>query len=167
MRVAIGKESKRFISESGAKTCIVGGVRFEEHRGFDDCDDGDIVFGAICHAFSTLGSAELIFDFIEQIREKEGITDSSFYVKELTNRLREESLFPKGSVKEKSIQHVAILIEGKEPRVFEKIEQMRANIAEAMGIDLDAVGVTVNAGAGLSDVECGEGMSATCIMTAV
>lgn len=163
MRVAIGKESKRFISESGAKTCIVGGVRFEDHRGFDDCDDGDVVFGAICHAFSTLGSAELVLDIIDQIREKEGITDSSFYVKELTSQLISGSLFP--TMREARVQNISVLIEGKEPRVFDKIEQMRGNIAEAMGIAMSAVGVSVCVGAGLSDVECGEGMSATCIMT--
>ena len=59
------------------------------------------------------------------------------------------------------------MIEGKEPRLNEKIEQMRKNIASALSIDLDLVGISVTSGAGLSDVGCGEGMSATCLLTIV
>lgn len=167
MRVAIGKESKRFIGESGAKTCILGGVRFEEHRGFDDSDDGDVVFGAVCAAFSTLGDAAIVFDLIEQLREKEGITDSSVYVRELADKLVSSTLFRTPSLQGCRISGVSIMIEGKEPRLNEKIEQMRKNIASALSIDLDLVGISVTSGAGLSDVGCGEGMSATCLLTIV
>lgn len=176
MRVAIGKDSKRFISEQAAKTCMIGGVRFEDHRGFDDDRDGDVVFGSICHALTSVGDHELVQEELERLQEREGITDSSVYVEYLTRALGEGTLFTKTDVGSEGssnrsrslrgllIESIAISIEGKEPKVASQILAMRKNIAAASGIDLDRVGISVTTGAGLSDVGCGEGMSATSIL---
>lgn len=154
VRTAVGKQSRRFMSQGGAKPCVIGGVLFEDHPGFDDQSDGDVVFGSICEAFATIMDAEVVYNALENLCENQGITDSQAYVEELAAELKGQK-----------VTHVAINIEGKEPKVRSALSKMRVNVANALGITPQQVGISVISGAGLTEVGCGEGLTAICVMT--
>lgn len=152
MIAVIGKQSRRFIA-SGAKPCVLGGVHFEDHPGIDQESDGDVIFGSICEAFATLIPADQVNHVIHDLYEGHGITDSQEYVKAIC------------ALCDDQIEHVAITVEAKEPRLSHYLEQMRENIASALKIKSRQVGITVIAGAGLTEVGCGEGVTAIAVLS--
>ena len=62
--------------------------------------------------------------------------------------------------------HLSITIECLRPAISPKIEQMRQNIGELLGISKEAVGITATSGEGLTDCGRGEGVSVFCVLTA-
>lgn len=154
IRSGIGRSCRRFLSQDSVKPCIIAGVVFENTPGLAGDSDGDVVFHAICHAIGTLVAKPLYSLITDEICFKQGITDSQVYV--------EESLKCLGPQR---IQHVAIHIEAREPHLQESLDNMRFKIASVMGLETSQVGISVISGEGLSDVSCGEGVEAICIIT--
>ena len=69
------------------------------------------------------------------------------------------------TLKNQTITHVAITIEGKRPKFKEKILEMRKNIARIMQINIHEVGITATSGEGLTDFGCGDGVQCFAIVT--
>ena len=155
-KAGIGQDSHRFLLESSTKPCIIAGVIFENVPGLDADSDGDVVYHSICRAVATITSIDILSTVARDLCLNKGITDSKVYLQEALE-----------SLENKKIVHVAITLEAKKPKFFKKIVEMRQKIAEILKIDIGNIGITAHTGDGLSDVGCGDGVRATCIMTTV
>jgi 2-C-methyl-D-erythritol 2,4-cyclodiphosphate synthase len=153
-RTGMGQDSHRFLNFEASKSCILGGVIFNEVPGFIANSDGDVVLHAICNAISSLTGILILGDIADDLCLKGGITDSEVYLKEALKTLGEQQ-----------ITHIAICIEGKKPRFKERLFEMRQNIARILGLDITQVGITATTGEGLTDFGCGDGVQALAIVT--
>ena len=64
-----------------------------------------------------------------------------------------------------TVEHVALSIEGKRPRLQDRIDEMRKTVASLLLIEMKQVGITVSIGDGLTDIGCGEGLQCSCVLT--
>lgn len=155
-RTGMGQDSHRFLPDDSSKPCIIGGVIFEECPGFKANSDGDIVFHALCRAISSLTGETILGTIADEMLQKDGITDSSYYLKEALKTLGKQM-----------IVHVAIVIEALRPRMQEHADELRKSIASTLGIRFNQVGVTFSTGEGLTDVGCGDGVNCLALITTV
>ena len=89
-----------------------------------------------------------------ELCHKDGITDSQVYVEKALETLKNQA-----------IQHVALTIEAKRPRLQARIDEMRAHVAKVLRLLVDQVGITVTSGDGLTDFGCGDGLQCFCVLT--
>lgn len=153
-RSGIGQDSHRFLSPDSSKPCIIGGIIFEDIPGLDADSDGDVIYHAICNAITSLSGVPILGGIAKDLCRKDGITDSQVYLERALKTLKNQS-----------IVHLAITIEGKRPYFEDKIQAMRHKIAQVLGIRPDQVGITATSGDGLTDFGCGDGLQAFCILT--
>lgn len=150
----MGQDSHRFLPDDSSKPCIIGGVIFEDCPGFKANSDGDIIFHALCRAISSLTGETILGTKADEMLQKDGITDSSYYLKEALKTLKRQS-----------IVHVAIIIEALRPRMQEHVNELRESISFALSINFDQIGITFSTGEGLTDVGCGDGASCLALIT--
>ena len=154
MRVGIGQDSHRFLDPEAIKPCIIGGLIFPEVPGLDADSDGDVVFHAICNAITSITGIAILGDIAIKLCHQEGVTDSQIYLEHALETLGKQK-----------IQHVALAIEGKRPRLQNRIDEMRQSIARVMQLKTNQVGITVTSGNGLTDFGCGDGLQCFCTLT--
>lgn len=154
-KTGIGQDSHRFLSRDSSKQCVIGGLVFDDVPGFHANSDGDVVLHAICNAISSISGILILGGLADDLCLKDGITDSEVYLKEAMKTL-----------KNLSITHVAVTIEAKRPRLRERIQEMRENVAKIMSLKVDQVGITATTGEGLTDFGCGDGVQCFAIVTA-
>jgi 2-C-methyl-D-erythritol 2,4-cyclodiphosphate synthase len=154
-KTGIGQDSHRFLTTETSKLCTIAGVTFDEVPGFNANSDGDVVYHAICNAISSLTGVLILGGLADELCLNDGITDSSVYLREAVKTLAPGKVL-----------HVAVSIEAKRPRFREFIPEMRANIAEVMGIKIDQVGITATTGEGLTEVGLGVGVACFAIVSA-
>lgn len=153
-RVGIGQDSHRFLPEDSTKPCVIAGIIFEDVPGFIANSDGDIVFHSICNAITSITGVMILGGIADDLCEKDGITDSSIYLKEAMKTLGK-----------KKVVHVAVTLECKKPKIKLRVDEMRASIADVMGLEFDQVGITATSGEGLTDFGCGDGVQSFAIVT--
>ena len=154
VRSGIGQDSHRFLPAGSSKPCVIGGLIFEEAPGFNANSDGDVIFHAISNAISSITGILIMGAIADDLCLKDGITDSSVYLKEALKTLGKQR-----------ITHVAVTIEAKKPHFRSRIDEMRASIANVMELDVKQVGVTATSGEGLTDFGCGDGVQCFAIVT--
>jgi 2-C-methyl-D-erythritol 2,4-cyclodiphosphate synthase len=135
---------------------MIAGVIFEHTPGLAADSDGDVVFHAICNAISSLSCVPILDGIAHDLFEKDGITDSQVYLEKALQTLGKQK-----------IEHIALTIEGKRPRLQEKTLQMRQKIAQVLRLELSQVGLTATTGDGLTDFGCGDGLQCFCTLTTV
>ncbi|VHO04721.1 2-C-methyl-D-erythritol 2,4-cyclodiphosphate synthase [Candidatus Rhabdochlamydia sp. T3358] len=153
-RVGIGQDSHRFLDPDAIKPCIIGGLIFPEAPGLDADSDGDVVFHAICNAITSVTGVAVLGEIAIKLCHQEGVTDSQIYLEHALKTLEKQK-----------VQHVALTIEGKRPRLQSRIDEMRQSIAKVMQLEISQVGLTVTSGNGLTDFGCGDGLQCFCILT--
>ncbi len=156
VRVGIGQDSHRFLPMDSSKPCVIAGIIFDETPGLAADSDGDVVFHSICNAITSITGVPILGGIAIDLCSKDGITDSQVYL--------EKALETLGAIQ---VQHVALTIEGKRPRLQESNVVMREKIADVMGLRIDQVGLTATSGDGLTDFGCGDGLQCFCILTTV
>jgi len=156
VRTGIGQDSHRFLPSESSKPCILGGLIFEDVPGLSADSDGDVVFHAICNAITTVTGVPILSGIAMELCLKNGITDSQVYVERALSTLGMQR-----------IEHVAIAIEGKRPRIQERIADMQKKIAFVLKLENSQVGIAATAGDGLTDFGCGDGIQCFCIITTV
>ncbi len=152
--VGIGQDSHRFLPDASTKQCVMGGIVFDEVPGFNANSDGDVIFHAICNAISSVTGIPILGAIADELCLKDGITDSSVYIKEALQTL---SSF--------QISHVALTLEGRRPKFLSKLPALKENIAQVMGLKETQVGLTATTGEGLTAFGCGEGVQCIAIVT--
>lgn len=153
-KTGIGQDSHRFEKEKGEKKCIVAGLVFEDAPGLDADSDGDVVFHAICNAITSLTHVPILGKVAIDLCHNQGITDSRIYLDEALKTLGK-----------KTIEHVALTIEGKRPKFQKRADDIRQSVAAAMDLSLDQVGITFTSGDGLTAFGCGEGLMCYALVT--
>ena len=155
-RTGLGQDSHRFLPEDSSKPCIIGGVIFEGVPGLDANSDGDVILHALCNAITSLTGVPVLGGIAVELCRKDGITDSAVYLEKALETLGKQT-----------IVHVAITIEGKRPRVDERLETMRKKVAQLLKVKVGQVGITATSGDGLTDFGCGDGLQCFCVMSTV
>ncbi|MBS0622563.1 MAG: 2-C-methyl-D-erythritol 2,4-cyclodiphosphate synthase [Verrucomicrobia bacterium] len=154
IRTGFGRASRRFLSPESTKTCVIGGVVFEDLPGLAADSDGDVIYHALCSAIASLTGVQVLVEMARELLCKDGITNSGNYLKAAMQVL--------GSQK---VQHVSLQLEGKRPLFYPCYDQIRNNVAEAMGLLVAQVGITATSGEGLTDFGCGDGVLCHAIVT--
>lgn len=155
-RTGLGQDSHRFLPEDSTKPCILAGLVFDEAPGMVSDSDGDVIFHAICNAITSLTGVQILGGIADDLCQKDGITDSQIYVQRALDTLRPQK-----------IEHVALSIEAKRPRLQHRIEEMRSKIASVLHLRLNQVGITATASDGLTEFGLGEGIQCLCMITTV
>lgn len=133
---------------------IIGGVEIEYEKGLLGHSDADVLLHAVSD--SLLGAAAMgdiggMFpDNDPQFKD----ADSLVLLKQVTQRLSASGY--------KTVNIDATIIAQK-PKMSPHIPQMRANIASALGIDVDFVNVKATTEEKLGFTGSGEGISAHCV----
>ena len=149
-RIGIGMDSHKF--SKGKKPLMLGGIKISDKDGFEANSDGDVVLHALFNALSTaIGMKSLGFYADKML--KEGITDSKQYLKFITGKTNEKNL---------KIQNVAIMLEGKRPKIDGQIDRIKSSLSKLLGIKSDYIGIAATSGEGLT--EFGEGKGMQCIV---
>ena len=152
-KVGIGQDSHRFTNDP-QKKCILGGVEIFGEQGFDADSDGDIIFHSLCNAITSVTHVPILGDKAIKLCHEEKIVDSQIYLDEALKTL-----------KDFTISHVAITLEGKRPRLQAMMMKIRENVAKSLGIPVDDVGITITSGNGLTRFSEGLGMQAISVVT--
>jgi 2-C-methyl-D-erythritol 2,4-cyclodiphosphate synthase len=153
-RTGLGQDCHRFLPEASSKPCILAGLIFEDVPGMASDSDGDVVLHAICNAITSISGVQILGGIADDLCQKDGITDSQVYLEKALETLK----FQK-------IEHIAIAIEAKRPRLQSRIEEMRSKIASLTKLDLQQVGITATTSDGLTEFGLGEGIQCICIIT--
>jgi 2-C-methyl-D-erythritol 2,4-cyclodiphosphate synthase len=152
-KVGIGQDSHRFEGDH-AKPLMLAGVHIPFDRGLKGNSDGDVVLHALCHSISSITGKLIIGSYSDKLCSEQGITDSTFYIKEALKTLGELN-----------ICHVSVSIECLMPQIEPHIEKMRNRIAELLSIDSEDIGITATSGEGLTAFGQGKGIQAFVITT--
>lgn len=156
IRTGIGQDSHRFLPENSAKLCVIGGIIFEDVPGLSADSDGDVVLHAICNAITSLTGVPILGGIAIELCHRQGITDSSIFLEKALETLGNQR-----------IEHIALSIEGKRPRLEGKTLEMREKVATLTGIQVNQVGLTTTSGDSLTEFGCGLGLQCFCILTTV
>lgn len=155
MRIGIGYDVHRLVPD---RDLIVGGVKIPYEKGLLGHSDADVLLHAISDAL--LGAAalgDIGKHFSDSDPQYKGI--SSLLLLEHVGTLLEDNCF--------FIENIDATIIAQAPKMRPFIDEMRANIAKALGIDISQVNVKATTEEGLGFTGTGEGISsqAICLLT--
>lgn len=129
MRIGHGFDVHRF---GGEGPCILGGVAVPYEQGLIAHSDGDVVLHALCDAI--LGALAL-----GDIGQLYPDNDNSY--KNIDSRILLRDVYERMVQKGYQVCNLDITIMAQAPKMLPYEAQMRANIAQDLHLDLDAVSV--------------------------
>jgi 2-C-methyl-D-erythritol 2,4-cyclodiphosphate synthase len=149
----IGFDSHRF---AAGRQLVLGGVRVEHPVGLAGFSDADALTHAVIDAL--LGAAGLgdIGRHFPDTDERWRDADSISLLRAVRGMVADAGLAP---------AHVDATVVCEAPRLGPYREQMRARLAEALGLDVAAVNVKFATAEGMGWVGSGEGIAALAIAT--
>ncbi|MBI2207955.1 2-C-methyl-D-erythritol 4-phosphate cytidylyltransferase [Candidatus Woesearchaeota archaeon] len=152
-RIGIGLDSHKFADKK--KPLIIGGVKISDKNGFDANSDGDVVLHALFNALSTaIGMKSLGFYADKML--KEGVTDSKKYLEFILGKVKEKNL---------KIQNVAIMLEGKKPKIDEHIDKIKNSLSKLLKLKEENIGIAATSGEELTEFGKGKGMYCVVVVT--
>ncbi|MFZ5966820.1 MAG: 2-C-methyl-D-erythritol 2,4-cyclodiphosphate synthase [Bacillota bacterium] len=151
MRVGIGYDVHRLVE---GRKLIMGGVEIPYEKGLLGHSDADVLLHAIKDAL--LGAAALgdIGKHFPDTDERYRGISSIKLLAEVNNLLISRGFH---------VNNVDATIIAQKPKMAPYIEMMRRNIAETLGVDIDAVNVKATTTEGLGFTGTGEGIAAQAI----
>lgn len=155
MRIGTGYDVHRLVEN---RKCIIGGVEIPYEKGLLGHSDADVLLHAVMDAL--LGAAalgDIGKHFPDTDPAYKGI--SSVKLLEHMSALLTENLL--------LVENIDATIIAQAPKMRPYIDQMRENIADALGIDVSQVNVKATTEEGLGFTGSGEGISAqaVCMLT--
>ncbi|MBR3762451.1 MAG: 2-C-methyl-D-erythritol 2,4-cyclodiphosphate synthase [Lachnospiraceae bacterium] len=155
MRIGMGYDVHRLVPD---RDLIMGGVRIPYEKGLLGHSDADVLLHAIMDAL--LGAAalgDIGKHFPDTDPQYKGI--SSMKLLDHVGELLEENCF--------FVENIDATIIAQAPKMRPYIDEMRSNIAGALGIDISQVNVKATTEEGLGFTGTGEGISsqAICLLT--
>lgn len=151
MRIGMGYDVHRLTKN---RKCIIGGVEIPYDRGLLGHSDADVLLHAVMDAL--LGAAalgDIGKHFPDTDPAYQGI--SSIKLLEHVAALLTENLF--------LVENIDATIIAQAPKMRPHIDQMRENIAKALGIEISQVNVKATTEEGLGFTGSGEGISAQAV----
>ncbi|ABW18026.1 2-C-methyl-D-erythritol 2,4-cyclodiphosphate synthase [Alkaliphilus oremlandii] len=155
MRVGIGYDVHKLVAD---RKLIIGGVHIPYEKGLLGHSDADVLLHAIKDAI--LGAAALgdIGKHFPDTDERYKGANSLELLKEVSNLIKSKGY---------KIHNLDATIIAQKPKMASHIEQMRANIAAAINVDMDSVNVKATTTEGLGFVGVGEGIAANAIASII
>lgn len=157
MRVGMGYDVHKLVAD---RDLIIGGVKIPYEKGLLGHSDADVLLHAIMDAL--LGAAALgdIGKHFPDTEEAFKGADSLKLLERVGNLLGEEHYI---------IENIDATIIAQKPKMRPYIDEMRKNIAAALGIETDQVNVKATTEEGLGFTGAGEGISsqAICMISSV
>ena len=155
MRIGMGYDVHKLVTD---RNLIMGGVKIPYEKGLLGHSDADVLLHAIMDAL--LGAAalgDIGKHFPDSDPQYKGI--SSIKLMGHVGELLEEHCF--------FIENIDATIIAQAPKMRPYIDEMRANISKALGIDISQVNVKATTEEGLGFTGTGEGISsqAICLLT--
>ena len=154
IKTSIGQDSHAFEAEGSDKPLILAGVTFPGYPGMKANSDGDVVLHAITNCISGISGVNVLGKIADNMC-KSGILDSKEYLKEALKYL------PAGC----RINNVSMTIEALRPKFAPHIDEMKASVAELLGISPSDVGITATTGESLTAFGQGLGIMVFAVMT--
>ena len=151
MRVGLGYDVHKLVE---GRKLILGGVSIPYEKGLLGHSDADVIVHAIMDAL--LGAAalgDIGQHFPDTDPRYEGI--SSIELLKHVGKLLEENNFV--------IENIDSTIIAQRPKMMPHLPQMRKNVAEALGIDVNQVNIKATTEEGMGFTGSGEGISAQAI----
>ena len=130
---------------------VLGGVRIPHTRGLVAHSDGDVLVHALMDALLSAAGLRDIGHYFPDTDAHFAGADSMALLAEVMQLVKEQGLAPK---------NVSLTILAQRPRLAPHIEAMRANLAAALSLPLDAVGIAAGTNEHLGYV--GEEKGITC-----
>ncbi len=133
---------------------IICGVKIPYGKGLLGHSDADVALHALSDAL--LGAAALgdIGKHFPDTDEQYKGADSRVLLKEVVKKITDKGF---------EIENADVTIVAQRPKMSPYIEEMRKNISEDLGIDIDCVNVKATTTEGLGFEGLGEGISATAV----
>lgn len=151
MRIGMGYDVHKLVE---GRDLIMGGVKIPYEKGLLGHSDADVLLHAVSDAL--LGAAalgDIGKHFPDTEPKYEGIS-SVILLREVGELLNQNLFF---------IENIDATIIAEAPKMRPYIDTMRANIAEALGIDITQVNVKATTEEGLGFTGSGEGISAQAV----
>jgi len=148
MRVGIGYDIHRFVE---GRPLMLGGVEIPYIRGLEGHSDGDALLHAICDAI--LGAAGM-----DDIGHQFPVNDNRYLNISSVELLKEVS--EKAKKKGFKVEYVDSVIILEEPKIAPFKDNMKREIAAAIGIDVDSVSVKATTQEGVGAIGRGEALAA-------
>lgn len=156
MKVGIGQDSHRFDFDDKEKKLILGGIVFEDEPPLKGNSDADVILHSITNAISGVTCVNILGDISDDLCLRQGITDSTVYLREAVKYLNEYR-----------IVHLSLSIECKRPRISPRIGEIRQSLSILLGIPENCIGITATSGEGLTPFGQGLGIQVLSIITAI
>lgn len=151
MRVGMGYDVHKLVEN---RELIIGGVKIPYEKGLLGHSDADVLLHAIMDAL--LGAAalgDIGKHFPDTDEQYKGI--SSIKLLEHVGKLLDEHLY--------LVENIDATIIAQRPKMRPYIDEMRKNIADTLGIDVDQVNVKATTEEGLGFTGSGDGISSQAI----
>lgn len=133
---------------------ILGGVEIPHSKGLEGHSDADVLMHAICDAvLGAMGEGD-IGSFFPNTDARWRGSPSKLFLQEAAR----QAVFHQGR-----IVNVDATIIAQEPKVMPHVKRMKLNIAEALGISPDRVGIKATTNEHLGFVGRGEGIAAMAV----
>ena len=152
-RIGIGQDSHKFSDKK--KPLVIGGVKITNDYGFDANSDGDVILHSLFNALSTAIGYKSLGSYADDMYRK-GITDSKKYLEFILNKAAEKGF---------RIGNVAIMLEGKKPKIDEHNDKIKASLSKLLKVKEENIGLAATSGEGLTEFGKGNGMQCFCVVT--
>jgi 2-C-methyl-D-erythritol 4-phosphate cytidylyltransferase/2-C-methyl-D-erythritol 2,4-cyclodiphosphate synthase len=154
-RVGVGSDTHRLVS---GRPLILGGVRIPHDKGLLGHSDADALIHAVMDALlSAAGLRDVGFYFPDNDPKYKG-ADSLKLLAEARAKIEQAGF---------RTVNVSAVISAESPRLSPYIDDMRARLADVLGIPQNRVGLTAKTGEGLGFIGRKEGVAATACATVV
>ena len=147
-RVGIGYDSHRLVE---GRPLILAGVLVPFDKGLQGHSDADVLFHAITDAICGAAGLPDIGQLFPDTDARYKDADSGVLLGGAVARAREKGW---------NIVNVDAVLVAQQPKISPFVAQMKGNLAQILGIDVDNVNLRGKTGEGLDDVGAGLGMHA-------
>lgn len=129
---------------------LLGGVKIPSESGLIAHSDGDVLAHAVMDALLSAAGLKDIGHYFPDADEKWRGADSMQMLRTVTDMLRERGF---------RVKNLSVAMQAERPRLAKYIDDIRAALANALDIPLDAVGVSAGTNEGLGYVGEGKGIT--------
>ncbi len=155
MRVGFGTDIHRLVA---GRPLIIGGVTIESDLGADGHSDADVLMHAAADAVLGACAAGDLGTHFPNDEERWRNAESSQFVRYAVGLASERGF---------SVGNLDAVVHLERPKLRTHIEAMRANLADALGVELDRVSVKAKTGEGVDAVGERRAVSAQVIVLLV
>ena len=151
VHVGIGYDVHALVA---GRKCVLGGVEIPHDKGLDGHSDADVLMHAICDAvLGALGQPDIGRFFPNTDPRWKGVP-SRIFLEEAARQVKAQS---------GRLVNVDASLIAQAPKVTPHVEQMKANIAGALGVDPRRIGIKATTNELLGFIGRGEGIAAMAV----